>query len=164
MAGRVFMIRPWTEELEAQRRNMTTLPILVKIWDIPKQMWTKKGISFIASRIGKPHYWDEATRKKQRLNYAKVCIEYLWIPSTCSPCKKVGHKDTTCSSIKVPRTSALTNRNVNAMRNEGQVQPRQQHSTWVRRLATATTVTPINGRITETIPIVNEIPETVDQE
>ncbi|KAF9620337.1 hypothetical protein IFM89_011072 [Coptis chinensis] len=40
MAGRVFMIQPWTEELEFQRRNMTTQPIWVKIWDIPKQMWT----------------------------------------------------------------------------------------------------------------------------
>ncbi|KAF9600037.1 hypothetical protein IFM89_002510 [Coptis chinensis] len=95
---------------------------------------------------------------------ADVGVEYLWIPSTCSLCKKVGHKDTTCSSIRVPRTSAPANRNVNVMRNEGQVQPRQQQSTWVRRLATATTVTPINGRTTETIPIVNETPETVNQE
>ncbi|KAF9607508.1 hypothetical protein IFM89_036848, partial [Coptis chinensis] len=140
---------------------------------------------------GKPRIGSkQCARKKQRLDYAKVCIEvpinanfpdclrfnlgkgviadvgveYLWIPSTCSLCKKLGHKDTTCSSIRVPRTSAPTNRNVNAMKNEGQVEPRQQQTTWVRRLAIATTVTPINGKITETIPIVNEIPEIMNQE
>ncbi|KAF9598254.1 hypothetical protein IFM89_026085 [Coptis chinensis] len=62
--------------VRGSKEKHDSLPIWVKIWDIPnKQMWTKKGISFIASRIGKPHCWDEATRKKQRLDYAKVCIE-----------------------------------------------------------------------------------------
>ncbi|KAF9595341.1 hypothetical protein IFM89_039188 [Coptis chinensis] len=117
---RVFVIRPWIEDIEVQRKNMNTLPIWVKLWSIPKQLWTKKGISLIASRIGKTSFFGAATTRKGKwLDFAKVCIEvpvnakypdclrfnlrngniakvgveYLWLPTTCTICKKIGHKD-----------------------------------------------------------------------
>ncbi|KAF9602841.1 hypothetical protein IFM89_031701 [Coptis chinensis] len=46
-----------------------------KVLEVPKQLWTCKGISMIASRIRKPLSWDAATKKRQRLNFTRVCIE-----------------------------------------------------------------------------------------
>ncbi|KAF5184400.1 Rna exonuclease [Thalictrum thalictroides] len=89
-------------------------------------MWTKKGISFVASLIGVPLFSDVMTFKKERLEYARVCVEigcehkfepsvklkigenvvtvgveYPWKPSSCSICSRFGHKTSKCS--KAPK-------------------------------------------------------------
>ncbi|KAF9604144.1 hypothetical protein IFM89_002819 [Coptis chinensis] len=122
IAGRIFIVMPWSEEVESQRENISSLPIWVKLTNIPKQLWSKKGLSFIASRLGKPHCCDAATLKMQRLDFARVCVvvsstskypkslnfklrngkelkigvEYTWIPPTCSHCVKFGHNTNKC--------------------------------------------------------------------
>ncbi|KAF9620971.1 hypothetical protein IFM89_015793 [Coptis chinensis] len=75
VAGRIFLIRQWSEELEYQRSLINIIPIWVKFSAIPKQLWTRKGISLIASRIRKPLSWDASTKNRQRLNFALVCVE-----------------------------------------------------------------------------------------
>ncbi|KAF9622342.1 hypothetical protein IFM89_031145 [Coptis chinensis] len=37
-------------------------------------------------------------------------FEYVWISSTCSLCKKIGHKDTACHSIQQPRPNITATR------------------------------------------------------
>ncbi|KAF9619282.1 hypothetical protein IFM89_006469 [Coptis chinensis] len=122
VADRIFMIRQWSEELEYQRSLINTIPIWVKFSAVPKQLWTRRGISMIASRIGKPLSWDVATKNRQRLNFARVCVEvnvqckypkslrfklggdriatvgveYPWTPPTCTVCKRFGHNTNKC--------------------------------------------------------------------
>ncbi|KAF9598617.1 hypothetical protein IFM89_028286 [Coptis chinensis] len=146
------------QELETQRKNMSTLPIWVKLWNMPKQMWTKKGISFIASRIGKPICRDAATQKKQRLDFARVCIEvtrnakypdclrfdlgkgiiaevgveYLWIPLTCSICNKSGHKESNCRA-STDATATDARMNVQGQNTQRNTHTRPTNNQWVRR-------------------------------
>ncbi|KAF9594718.1 hypothetical protein IFM89_034701 [Coptis chinensis] len=75
VAGRIFMIKQWSEELEYQRSLINTIPIWVKFFAVPKQLWTRRGISMITSKIGKPLSWDATTTNRQRLNFERVCVE-----------------------------------------------------------------------------------------
>ncbi|KAF9600140.1 hypothetical protein IFM89_003824 [Coptis chinensis] len=67
-------------------------------------------------------------------NTVDVGVEYLWIPATCSLCKKTGHKDSRCPSITTQRTNVVR-RTVTVPRNERQQpQQRQRNPTWDRIL------------------------------
>ncbi|KAF9613511.1 hypothetical protein IFM89_008358 [Coptis chinensis] len=102
---------PWSPEAESQRNNVTTNLIWAKLSKVPKELWTKKGLSFLASLIGGPLCMDGATSMKRRLDFAKVCVtipldfefpssiklkihgkvvfidmEYPWKPPSCSRC------------------------------------------------------------------------------
>ncbi|KAF9619705.1 hypothetical protein IFM89_008382 [Coptis chinensis] len=63
------------KEDEDQQKVLDIGHLFIVGRDIPKQLWTKRGISFIASRIGKPHCWVKAAQSQKRLDFAKVCIE-----------------------------------------------------------------------------------------
>ena len=44
-------------------------------FDIPLEFWNPKGLSFIASLIGKPLHVDQVMETCCRMSYARVCIE-----------------------------------------------------------------------------------------
>ncbi|KAF9599710.1 hypothetical protein IFM89_001656 [Coptis chinensis] len=99
-------------------------------------LWTKKGINFITSRLGKPHCWDNATQMNLRLDYAKACVEvpisatypdrlrfklggkevviveYMWLPMICRVCNKLGHKEAKCPMKTNPVANETTNEEV----------------------------------------------------
>ncbi|KAF9589662.1 hypothetical protein IFM89_026819 [Coptis chinensis] len=91
--------------------------------NVPKQLWTDDGLDYVASLIGNPMCMNQATKLRQRLNFAKFCVEvpvdheykksvkikmiekemdidleYPWIPIACSTCKKFGYKAVSCTS------------------------------------------------------------------
>ncbi|KAF5204973.1 zinc ion binding / nucleic acid binding protein [Thalictrum thalictroides] len=124
IAGRLFVTKQWSEELDINKNKLGTLPIWIKIWNLPKLLWNKKGLSFVASLLGNPLFTDEATCKKERLNFAKVCVEipadfrfakslqlnmggsvvnvnleYPWKPAICNNCKRFGHKERKCPNV-----------------------------------------------------------------
>ncbi|KAF9609634.1 hypothetical protein IFM89_017773 [Coptis chinensis] len=122
IGGRCLIIRPWTRGVEKQRTLITTIPLWVKIHNVPKELWTDDGLGFLASKVGVPHSQDEATKLKKRIDYARVCVEvdvsaklpdsfpielalgdkrlisfeYPWIPARCESCKKFGHVTENC--------------------------------------------------------------------
>ncbi|KAL5728013.1 hypothetical protein ACHQM5_001141 [Ranunculus cassubicifolius] len=128
IAGILFVIKPWTKTVDRERRTLNTIPIWVNIYNVPKSMWSRKGLSFIASRLGKPRRIDEATLRKQRITFARVCVEvkvdfkypatmefeleeglyetvdfeYKWKPTTCSKCLVFGHTVEECETRTVP--------------------------------------------------------------
>ncbi|KAK8585095.1 hypothetical protein V6N13_139034 [Hibiscus sabdariffa] len=85
-----------------------------------------KGLSYISSALGLPLYMDTVITARERLEFAKVCIEVEagvkiprtipvimrdksvvvvkvkipWMPSCCSHCKLFGHSDSTCLEVK----------------------------------------------------------------
>ncbi|KAF9618718.1 hypothetical protein IFM89_002413 [Coptis chinensis] len=125
IAGRIFVVRPWSESIEQHRNKMKSLPIWVKL-DLPKQLWTSNGIDFVSSIIGEPICMDNATANRTRLSYARICafvntdfkfpssirvnlgdgkevdisLEYDWIPSLCKICNIFGHADAKCHKNK----------------------------------------------------------------
>ncbi|KAF9603515.1 hypothetical protein IFM89_036788 [Coptis chinensis] len=138
--SRIFIIRPWSEDLETDRDNLKTVPIWVKLHDVPKILWTKHGMSFIASRLGKPHCWDAASQKRSRLDYARACVEvlvdslyptylkfrlggkivtvgveYSWKPTSCTHYQIFGHNIAKCPK-QIPRAVPSTPRTTNPPR------------------------------------------------
>ncbi|KAF5206621.1 hypothetical protein FRX31_003789 [Thalictrum thalictroides] len=75
VAGRIMVIREWLEEVFEERKQITSIPIWVKCYDIPMQLWSRQGLSLIGSRIGTPKCCDEFTKRRKRLEFAKLCIE-----------------------------------------------------------------------------------------
>ena len=56
------------------------MPVWVKLLNIPLEAWSTKGISAVASGIGKPLIMDQTTAKMcnegiGRLGYARVLVE-----------------------------------------------------------------------------------------
>ncbi|KAL5713366.1 hypothetical protein ACHQM5_015447 [Ranunculus cassubicifolius] len=72
---KLFVVLPWSEEVETKRQQINVLPIWVKVYQVPKQMWTDEGLAFIAGLIGTPLYTDELTKGAERLEFANLCVE-----------------------------------------------------------------------------------------
>ncbi|KAF5203726.1 Rna exonuclease [Thalictrum thalictroides] len=121
IAGRLFIVRFWTPENEKGKKLISSVPIWVNLEGVPKRLWSEEGLGFLASLIGKPVCLDDATAKKSRLKFARVCIEvdldcsfpkvvkanmrgevveikveYNWIPSKCTKCSSFGHLTNRC--------------------------------------------------------------------
>lgn len=118
--GRVFVIQNWSLELEEQRDKISTVPVWVKLWHLPKELIgvedDDKGISFAASLIGTPYSMDLNTKRRRKIDCCRVCIlvsadqefpnemtvdvghnvvfgiEYEWLPPSCKRCRVFGHK------------------------------------------------------------------------
>ena len=110
--------------------NMARLPIWVHLGNIPLELFSQKGISYIASALGNPLYMHKFTASQQRLAFARVCVEMdaavevpksievemkndhkvsvsvtiPWMPIKCSYCHIFGHNGKDCSNkpIVVP--------------------------------------------------------------
>ncbi|XVE63418.1 hypothetical protein DITRI_Ditri07aG0019100 [Diplodiscus trichospermus] len=88
-----IIVSKWEPGLRLLEFNMAKLPIWVKLSNIHLELFSHKGISYIASALGNPLYMDRFTAGKQRLAIAKVCIEIyakMEIPKTIDVLRKDG--------------------------------------------------------------------------
>ena len=51
------------------------IPFWVKIHNVPLKRRLLKGISMMASEIGRPLHVDPMTKDRTRLGYVKICVE-----------------------------------------------------------------------------------------
>ena len=54
IAGQPLILHPWKPGLKIDKKAVHSIPIWVNLYGIPLELWNPKGISFIASYIGKP--------------------------------------------------------------------------------------------------------------
>ncbi|OMO89325.1 hypothetical protein COLO4_19801 [Corchorus olitorius] len=113
------VVRRWEPGVTKLDVDLTKFPVWVNLKGVPLELYTKRGLTFIASGIGTPLYMDKATTFKQRLYSAEVFIEidfsvdnpeYLevelkngfvvkigvdipWKPPKCPKCNVFGHFD-----------------------------------------------------------------------
>ncbi|GAV92752.1 DUF4283 domain-containing protein, partial [Cephalotus follicularis] len=73
--GHHLVIRRWSRDMPLVLEECKAIPVWVKLSRVPVQYWTKLGLSYIASVIGKPLYMDVNTTKRQSLSFARICIE-----------------------------------------------------------------------------------------
>jgi hypothetical protein len=125
-----MLLRDWKPDFSLKRDLLRTLPIWVKLPQLPLHLWGVKSLSKIGSAIGNPIVTDECTAQKLRVSYARLLIEmdvtqalppditikdsegnklkqpveYEWRPLFCDHCQKLGHK---CEKAPPKKTQSL---------------------------------------------------------
>ncbi|MBA0760202.1 hypothetical protein Gotri_022962, partial [Gossypium trilobum] len=56
---------------------MDRMPVWIQLSRVPLDLFTRKGISYVVSALGKPLYMDGITTSEQSLAFAKVCVEIV---------------------------------------------------------------------------------------
>jgi hypothetical protein len=113
--------------------DLARVLVWVRLYNVPLEYWTIKGLSCVASAIGVPLHADHTTLLRKRLNYARVCIEidaskmlvkeydlrcpnglfitvsanYEWIPSKCSNCNVFGHTTSICATNNIDKLKVV---------------------------------------------------------
>lgn len=75
ITAKLFTIKLWFVQVEDDKRNVKKIPICVNLYYVSIALWFDHGIAFVASRLGKSWYLDNATVGWKRLNSIRVCIE-----------------------------------------------------------------------------------------
>lgn len=127
MANRPLVLKRWHPNMQFLKDDLDRVPVWVKLYNVPLEYWTVKGLSCVASAIGVPLHADLTTLLRKRLSYARVCVEieasktlvkeydlrcpnglfitisadYEWIPSRCNNCNVFGHTTAICATSKV---------------------------------------------------------------
>ncbi|GAV56984.1 DUF4283 domain-containing protein, partial [Cephalotus follicularis] len=73
--GYHLAVRKWSKDMVLALEDCKSIPIWVKLTRVPVQYWTKLGLSYIASVLGKPLHMDANTTKRYALSFARVCID-----------------------------------------------------------------------------------------
>jgi len=106
-----------------------SVPVWVRLRNLPFVYWSTQSISKVASAIGRPLYVDQRTEQMSILTFARVCVEitvqqplyetinlttdgkidvveveFEWRPLACLKCGIFGH---TCrDTIPIPSSEA----------------------------------------------------------
>ncbi|XP_020687490.1 uncharacterized protein LOC110103218 [Dendrobium catenatum] len=130
LLGKPFFLQKWNPKFQPKRDEAASIPLWIKILNLPLALWTPSGISKIASYIGIPLYVDSLTAKRTRLTFARVCVQvdknsvlpddipleidgddlvlkvvYDWKPSKCDGCGSIIHPYALCPSNPSPKPS-----------------------------------------------------------
>jgi hypothetical protein len=124
-----MILRKWTPGMQLLKISLSTVPIWIKIHNLPIEFWNSTCLSYVASGIGKPLCADSVTEEQLRIGFARVLvevnvesefpkevevigvdgervvvgIEYPWLPVKCKKCKKCksfGHLDFVCPKVE----------------------------------------------------------------
>jgi hypothetical protein len=112
-----MLLRDWKPNFSDKRDMLRTLPIWIKLPQLPLYLWGARSLSKIGSALGNPLVTDECTAHKLRISYARMLVEvdvtqalpqditirdnegntmkqpveYEWRPLLCDRCQKLGH-------------------------------------------------------------------------
>ncbi|KAK2420095.1 hypothetical protein QL285_030882 [Trifolium repens] len=70
-----MLLRDWKPDFSLKRDMLRTLPIWVKLPQLPLYLWGVRSLSKIGSAIGNPLVTDECTANKFRVSYARILVE-----------------------------------------------------------------------------------------
>ncbi|XP_058763382.1 uncharacterized protein LOC131636806 [Vicia villosa] len=112
-----MILRDWKPNFSMKTDMLRTIPLWVKLPQLPLEYWGVNSLTKIGSAIGRPVVTDECTAHKLRVSYARILveidatqevpreimikntegelvkqvIEYDWLPKFCGRCQKFGH-------------------------------------------------------------------------
>ncbi|GAV83566.1 DUF4283 domain-containing protein [Cephalotus follicularis] len=124
--GAYLALKRWEEGMSLCKDSFTSIPVWVKLANVPSELWTRPGLSYVASALGVPLCMDAATSAGNRLSFARVCVEmkasssfpnsfkvrrrngtlsevmvqYVWKPSVCSVCRVFDHSSKQCHLVE----------------------------------------------------------------
>ncbi|TYK26644.1 hypothetical protein E5676_scaffold313G002900 [Cucumis melo var. makuwa] len=116
-----MLLRKWTSDIVPESFVFNSILVWIRLDRVPMELWTKSGLVFVASVVGKPITLDLAIKETRRLSYARVCVEldvdspmpaeitvnlrranfivtinYEWKPHKCKLCCAFGHSGGKC--------------------------------------------------------------------
>ncbi|XP_039017080.1 uncharacterized protein LOC120147904 [Hibiscus syriacus] len=65
----------WEPNMQRLNFDLSRLPLWIHLYNVPLELYSREGLSYIVSALGVPLTMDSITASKTRLEYAKVCIE-----------------------------------------------------------------------------------------
>lgn len=111
-----IMLKPWSESYRFDEDVLKTMPLWVRLPNLPLHFWGLDSLSRIGSLLGTPLCADECTSNQLRVSFARLMVEvdvtkplpkvvhisakgqvyeqrvlYEWAPAFCVRCNKVGH-------------------------------------------------------------------------
>ncbi|XP_019267285.1 PREDICTED: uncharacterized protein LOC109244618 [Nicotiana attenuata] len=115
--NRPIIMKAWSEEFNLHDEVLKTIPLWVKLPNLPINWWSMTALSKIGSALGNPICADECTTGAVRISYARLLVEmditkplarqvklqdpkgkemmqeveYDWEPKYCSKCLKIDH-------------------------------------------------------------------------
>ncbi|KAL2893643.1 Leucine--tRNA ligase [Bienertia sinuspersici] len=121
------IMKPWSENDDCTKDNVRSIPIWIQLY-LDFKYWGIRSLEKIVGKVGKLVKVDQATEKRERLNYARCLVEvmidqdfpdsisfindkdqitdvailYQWKPVICSKCKKFGHRMDECRVLNKP--------------------------------------------------------------
>lgn len=61
--------------MESLNLDLTKILVWILFSNIPLELFSRLGISYIASTVGIPLYHDKFTTNQEKLSFARVCVE-----------------------------------------------------------------------------------------
>ncbi|KAK1318898.1 hypothetical protein QJS10_CPB04g01154 [Acorus calamus] len=122
MDHRPFILRKWSPDVRMEQERLSSIPIWIRLPNLPLHLWEADCLSRIGSILGVPLYADSATMRCSRASYARICVEiqattslpdsvlvdiapgvretfkvdYDWKPLACKFCQTFGHDEACC--------------------------------------------------------------------
>ncbi|KAF8020208.1 hypothetical protein BT93_G0799 [Corymbia citriodora subsp. variegata] len=112
-----LILQQWHPMLELKKGDHSSIPVWIRLKNLPYGLWSATGISKVASVVGRPLYVDQRTEHLKMISFARVCVElaatktccdtitvhlngqtrvvdveYEWKPVTCHRCGTFGHR------------------------------------------------------------------------
>ncbi|KAF8035091.1 hypothetical protein BT93_C1196 [Corymbia citriodora subsp. variegata] len=112
-----LILQQWHPMLELKKGDHSSIPVWIRLKNLPYGLWSATGISKVASVVGRPLYVDQRTENLKMISYARVCVElaaaktfcdaitvhlneetrlveveYEWKPVSCHRCGIFGHR------------------------------------------------------------------------
>jgi hypothetical protein len=126
IANKPLILRKWAPGMQLLKLSLSTIPVWVKLHNLPIEYWNSTCLSYVASGIGKPLCADSVTEEQLRLGFARVLIEvnvdsefpkeieiegadgvrvtvgieYPWLPVKCKKCRSFGHLAHNCTRME----------------------------------------------------------------
>lgn len=127
-----MIVSKWSPIIEEAEPEITTIPMWVKLKNVPNKMYSWDGLAFIASTVEKPVRLHPETEQCTSFEEAKVFVNadmtkelpkvyrfkskmgvdaqvefvYPWLPSRCTICSKWGHMEKSCKQKGKSETQA----------------------------------------------------------
>ena len=73
--GKTIILQQWHPHFVFDKNKISKLPVWIRLHGLPFPLWSKNGLSLVASMVGRPLSCDEQTYNCTRLDYARVCVE-----------------------------------------------------------------------------------------
>lgn len=131
--NRLMVLQQWQPQMNLVKQQLTKIPLWAHFYNVPLELWSEAGLSFVASAVGKPLYADQLTESCKRISFAKICVEvdsssplpetfditlpsgavftikvwYPWRPFMCETCKVFGHKNCAVKAVPVGPTQQV---------------------------------------------------------